>query len=92
MKKEENIYDFYWNNIRKTVPNEFILVKNLLIGILNRSATRALIDLYKVEIDTIKVFFPSRSLKHIYEKRPAWAYDLIIANTKKILCYPDSIH
>jgi len=39
-----------------------------------------------------KVYISTRVLKHSYDKRPAFEYDLFINNIHKIIKYPDRIY
>lgn len=39
-----------------------------------------------------KVYINTRMLKHCYDKRPAFEYDIIINNIHKIIRYPDKIY
>lgn len=83
---------FYLENIRGLFPGETVLISNLYIGKFGKRQSTLLTKISLFNEKEILVIFPSKALKHIHEKRPAWAFDIITIKYKEILLYPDSIH
>ena len=46
----------------------------------------------EIGVQTNRVYITSRTLKHLYDKKPAQEYDAIVTNLISIVRYPDHIY
>lgn len=72
--------------IKMTPKDSYVKNITLYIGNLKLDITRNL------DMSSKNIFIKTRSLKHMYDKRTAQAYDLLLENLLNILRNPDCIY
>lgn len=73
-------------HIRGTAKNAIVKEFTLYICNLTEAVKKG------AQINGTRVYVTSKTIKHLYDKRPAVEYDQIVHNLQLFVKYPDSVH
>lgn len=72
--------------VKDTIEKDLVIERTLFLCTLTRKVKMVL------NTDSVKVYWNSVSVKHLYDKRPAQEFDYILRNIIQIVKYPDRIY
>lgn len=80
--------NFFKNYIDGTTEKAIVVDRKIFL----RHLTQAVLNGIKTEGNLSGVYVTSRSLKHLFDKKPAEEFMFILDNLHKIVKYPDKIY
>jgi hypothetical protein len=80
------LVDLHGKYIRWTVRGALVKEWSSFLCTISNEAKKS------CKIQSIKLYVSSKTMKHLYDKRPGWEYDFILVNLRHLVKYPDRIH
>ncbi|MDB4983965.1 MAG: hypothetical protein JWM20_144 [Patescibacteria group bacterium] len=77
---------FFKKHVKDTERHAYVVIEEVILCSLTKAVS------ITIGISSSKAYLSSRAVKHVYDKRPAQEFDMLIQNLPSIVKYPDCIY